>query len=358
MEELPLLLDIYQPGDDYIKKRPLVVFVHGGAFFFGDKESRMQQIITDYVVKRGFVLASINYRLGTSITPGAIERAIFRNVQDTRAALRYLVRHKEKYGIDEEQIYLVGSSAGGIISLTTAFMDEHEVYSSTGRGLFRQREDLGGLDDSGNDLRDSFKIAGVASMWGGITNLEMLDNNIPALLFHGTADRIVPHDEGLPFRDFMGGFIHRFLSSFGRIYGSERIYRHLKSIDVPVAYIPFVDAGHDPHIEPDDTLNDNMDVINVELGNFLFDNASKHYFDYRLSGNTVVGKQSFAPSYQIDNLGNAVVQWHVDGGLITKQTRDSVRVLWYDFRASGSVSACITNEDGVSHQKELTVEIR
>ncbi|MDR2586064.1 MAG: alpha/beta hydrolase [Prevotellaceae bacterium] len=357
MEQLPLKLDIYQPRNDTIKKRPIILFVHGGAFFFGDKENKLQQIITDYVVKRGFLVASINYRLGTSITPGSIERTIYRNVQDARAALRYLVYNKLRYRIDEDQIYLVGSSAGGIISLTTAFMDSNEVYSSTGSGLLNLKEDLGGLDGSGNKYTNSFKIAGVVSMWGGVTDLKILNNNIPTLLFHGTADDVVPNTEGLPFKDFMGNFVHRVLSSFGKIYGSEPVYNRLKSQNIPVQYIPFPGAGHDPCIESDNSVNHYMDTICLELGNFLYDNISKRYFPYRLTGSEMVSKSDPAPLYTIVNLTNEAVQWHVAGGFITHQTNKYIRVVWFDDQPTGTVSAYITNREGVSCVKEMEVRI-
>ena len=359
MRQLPLMLDVYQPDNDSVKKRPLLLFIHGGAFIFGDKENIIQKIITDELTKKGFVVASINYRLGTSITPGSIERTIYRDVQDARAALRFLVHQKEKFSIDEEQIYIAGSSAGGIISLTTAFMDSNEVYSSTGSGLFRQRENLGGLDDSGNKLKDSFKIAGIASLWGGVTNLDILNNNrIPTLLFHGTADNIVPCNEGLPFRDSMGEVIHGFLSLFGKIYGSEAINARLKSMNVPVNYISFPGAGHDPCIDPDETENEKMSVICRELGDFLYDNVSQHYFNQRLSGKAFVGQSDAAPVYKLDNPGNVTVQWYVDGGLITNQMNDSIRVIWYSSQEIGSVTACITNENGLSCKKEIKVKIR
>jgi len=358
MKQLPLLLDVYQPENDPVKKRPLVLYIHGGAFFFGDKENKSQQVLTDYVVKRGFMVASINYRLGTSITPGSIERAIYRDVQDARAALRYLVHHKEKYGIDVDQIYLAGNSAGGIISLKTAFMGSDDVYSSAGRGLFNRRENLGSLDDSGNNLTDSFKIAGVVSMWGGVTNLQMLNNHIPTLLFHGTADNVIPCTEGLPFKEAMGDRIYRFLSSFGKIYGSEMIHDHLKSINVPVTYIPFENAGHDPQIEPDDSLNEIINLICYDMGDFLYYNVVKHYFNHNLSGNTTVSKSDFTPLYQLDNLENSKVNWHVEGGFIISQTNSSIRVVWCSSHDTGTVTACITDANGVSHRKELNVKIK
>lgn len=356
MKQLPLKLDIYQPENDNIKKRPLLLFIHGGAFIFGDKENNIQQAITDDLVAKGFVVSSINYRLGTSITPGSIERTIYRDVQDTRAALRYLVHNKEKYRIDPDQIYIAGSSAGGIISLTTAYMDNNEVYSSAGRGLFRQREDLGGLDNSGNELKENFNIAGVASMWGGITNLEMLNNNIPTLLFHGTNDQVVPNTEGLPFKDFMGNFIHGILSSFGKIYGSEKVFQHLKSLNVPVKYVPFQNEGHDPCTNPDGTTNAYMDIIVNELGKFLYDNVSKHYFNGRISGNSTVKKQNPTPVYKVENIEDATVQWFVEGGLIINQTNQTVKVIWYS-PDSGKITTCITDKNGISYKKEYNVKI-
>ena len=356
-EDLPLLLDIYQPQNDNIKKRPLLLFIHGGAFFFGDKENTIQQVITNEVVKKGFVLASINYRLGTSISVGAIERTIYREVQDARAALRYLIHHKDLYGIDPEQIYLAGSSAGGIVALTTSFMEPHEVFSSADRGFLRLREDLGGLDDSGNDLVADIKVRGVISMWGGVTDLKIIDNHIPTLLFHGTADNVVPCDEGLPFKDAMGGFLHRVLTWFGKVYGSEPIYKRLQTLNVPVKYVPFEGGGHDPCIEPDNTLNEGMDVIRQELSDFLYDNVSQHYFGYWLTGYTSVRKETLAPVYKVDNLGNATVQWHVTGGFITHQTNDSIRVIWYNTNNTGVITACITDDQGISSKKELEVMI-
>ncbi|MCL2098133.1 MAG: alpha/beta hydrolase [Bacteroidales bacterium] len=357
MEELPLLLDVYRPEKSHNNKSPLLLFIHGGAFLFGDKESLVQQAITDYLVKRGFTVAAINYRLGTSITPGAIERTIYRDVQDTRAALRYLVHHREKFGIDEEQLYLAGSSAGGIISLTTAFMDSNEIYDSADGGLFNLRENLGGLDDSGNDLKEPFTIAGVASMWGAVTDLKILNNHIPTLLFHGTADDIVPCDEGLPFKELMGEYLHSILSSFGKLYGSEPIYHRLTALNVPVRYIPFHGVGHDPYIESDETLNAYMDIVCNELGAFLYENVAKHYFNYHLSGNTLVEAQESIQSYRIDNYKDVTVQWQVDGGLITEQSNDTIRVIWYSSHTTGKITACITNEKGLSCKKELEITI-
>jgi pimeloyl-ACP methyl ester carboxylesterase len=289
---------------------------------------------------------------------GAIERAIFRGVQDTRDALHYLVHHQAKIGFDPEQIYLAGSSAGGIIALTTAFMDYDEVYGSV-RGIRFVRSDLGGLDDTGNEFKDSFKVAGVVSLWGGVTDLQMINNPIPTLLFHGTEDDIIPIDAGLPFKTVMGNIVHTGLSLlFGKLYGSEPIFDRLTYLNVPAKFVPFHGFGHDAHLEPDDTMNSNMDIICEETADFLYDHVSKHYFNYQLSGKTVVGKNDSTPVYQPANAGNVTIQWHVDGGLVTRQIKDSIRVIWYSSRETGTITACITDANGLSCKKELEVKIR
>jgi len=354
-KDIPLNLDIYQPKNN-IYKTPLLVFIHGGAFIFGDKENQMQHSLTDYLVKRGYTVASINYRMGSLVTE-AIDRTIYRNVQDTRAALRYLVHNKEKYSIDDKQIYLAGSSAGGIIALTTAFMDKHEIPNSIREGIFRLRKDLGGLDDSGNKLKNNFTIAGVVSLWGAVSDLQIIDNYIPALLFHGTEDDIVPYGKGLPFKKYMGDFIHNIATSVWQLYGSEPVYEHLKKMNIPVKYVPFYGCGHEVHVDPDGTLNTKMDTICIETGAFLFNNVSKRYFNYNLSGKTNVKKIDTIPVYLLSNVKNAIVQWQVEGGFIKEQTNNVIHVIWYGTNKTGTVTACITNENGASCKKTLNVKI-
>ena len=61
-----LLLDIYFPSLDTLKKRPLVVFLHGGGFKNGDKAQGYPLLFCQGLVKRGYVVSSINYRLGVA----------------------------------------------------------------------------------------------------------------------------------------------------------------------------------------------------------------------------------------------------------------------------------------------------
>jgi acetyl esterase/lipase len=108
----PLTLDLYLPPESASPK-PLVVFVHGGAW--RHRTARDGGTFHDFpsvlaaVAARGYVVASVNYRLlGEARFPAA--------VQDVAMSLRWLRANAGKYGIDPARVIAWGSSAGGQIA--------------------------------------------------------------------------------------------------------------------------------------------------------------------------------------------------------------------------------------------------
>lgn len=94
-------LDIYLPAKADAP-RPLIVWIHGGAWRAGSKDNCPAIPLTG----RGYVVASINYRLSQeAVFPGQI--------YDCKAAIRWLRANADKYGIDPKRIGVWGSSAGG-----------------------------------------------------------------------------------------------------------------------------------------------------------------------------------------------------------------------------------------------------
>jgi hypothetical protein len=353
--ELSLYMDVYQPDKDTYKKRPLFLFIHGGAFFFGDKNNPTQRYLTDRLVKKGYVVVSVNYRLGSTLMGyPAIERAIYRGVQDVRAALRHIVYHSEDLGIDVDRIYIGGSSAGGIIALTAAFMDEHEKYESATGSILRS--DLGDLNESGNTLDVDVRIAGVISLWGGMSDLNFIDKPVPTLLFHGTADDIVQCDSGLPFKNLVGSFWHDILALSWKLYGSSAIYEYMNSRNMPVKYVPFEGYGHEPNMDSDGSFNRNMDEIENEITQFLYSRLSER-FNCTLEGKTSVNPSSAVTTYRVNVKGTETVRWNVTGGFIIASAGNSIQVVWYNTGSSGNVTACITDEDGISYKREMAVAI-
>jgi acetyl esterase/lipase len=93
-------LDLYVPKTE--GKLPLIIVVHGGGFWSGDKaRENVQQFL-----RAGYAAASLNYRLsGDAIFPAA--------VQDCKAAVRWLRAHAAEYHLDPDQFGAWGTSAGG-----------------------------------------------------------------------------------------------------------------------------------------------------------------------------------------------------------------------------------------------------
>lgn len=94
-------LDLYIPADAS-GKLPLVVWIHGGGWRNGSKDGCPATVL----LEDGFVVASINYRLsGHAPFPAQIE--------DCKAAIRWLRAHADQHHIDPDRIGVWGSSAGG-----------------------------------------------------------------------------------------------------------------------------------------------------------------------------------------------------------------------------------------------------
>ena len=83
--------------------RPLIVFVHGGAWMHGDKKD--YHFIGEAFAKEGFDVAVINYHL-------APEHIFPASIDDLSLALNYLNVHQLKYQISTEKVVLMGHSAG------------------------------------------------------------------------------------------------------------------------------------------------------------------------------------------------------------------------------------------------------
>jgi len=99
--DVTLHLDIFLPGHAQ-GPLPLVVWVPGGGWRNCNKAGKR----TEFLTRHGFASAAINYRVsGVASAPA--------NIQDCKAAIRWMRAHAEPYGIDPDRIGVWGSSAGG-----------------------------------------------------------------------------------------------------------------------------------------------------------------------------------------------------------------------------------------------------
>jgi acetyl esterase/lipase len=111
-----LLLDLYLPAD--VDSPPLLVYIHGGAWRFGSRDS----VSPIDLVDRGYAIASVSFRL-TPVAPLPAQ------VHDIKGAVRFLRANAERYGFDGDHIGITGVSSGGhlaaLVGLTNG-SKEHE----------------------------------------------------------------------------------------------------------------------------------------------------------------------------------------------------------------------------------------
>ena len=172
--------------------RPCMVFVFGGGFVRGNRDSETYLPYFKFLNDNGFDVFSIDYRLGLkplttmegspSIreTIGLLNGAVNMAVEDLFSATLFIIENAERWQIDTEKIVTSGSSAGAI----TVLQAENAICNRT---------------PSAAVLPQGFNYAGVISYAGAIFTVngkpEWKNKPAPIMLFHGSADAQVPYDK-------------------------------------------------------------------------------------------------------------------------------------------------------------------
>jgi len=140
-----LMMDVYEPANDSVSNRPIVILLHSGFFLppivngqaTGDKSDYSIVEMCNRFAKKGYVAVAVNYRLGWNpvssdedIRKGTFIQALYRSVQDIKTAVRYLrktaVEEGNPYGVGDK-VSVGGYGTGGFISLSLASLN---AYSS------------------------------------------------------------------------------------------------------------------------------------------------------------------------------------------------------------------------------------
>jgi len=241
-ENEKLLLDVIYPNKaDTLKHRPLLIFIHGGGFQSNSKNGSYNSKVCQAFAKRGYVAATIDYRLGvekTVVEDGKIvatnkdfAEALYRAQQDGRAAIRFFRKHAEEYGIDTSQIFITGSSAGSMTCLAIAYMNENEIPETV------NQQKWGSIEGTSGNEGFSSKVNGVINAWGALIDYKWIQKgDVPLFNTGGTGDKKVPFDSSFDYHGFK--------------YGPYILFQHCVSLGIATGWRPFYGNGHTLNSSP------------------------------------------------------------------------------------------------------------
>lgn len=340
-KDLDLTMDVYTP-EDSLDRHPLIVFLHGGAFYIGDKGAETMTAWCSHFASMGYVTASVNYRMGFKLNKASIQQCGYEAVQDARAALRHLAANAAQYRIDTDAVFIAGTSAGAITALAAALWKKGNWPPFIAENGFEEK--LGALDSSGNNLHPRFRIRGIANMWGAVYNLDELNgSNIPVISFHGTADNIVPYREGIPFTA-LGEKL------FDKMYGSEAIHERLNSLQVRNEFHPLAKAGHGPYQDKKGRPNACYYFIQEKIQAFFREEL--------LRVGTIRIDPEFPMTYILNQNDTRIVHWKAEGGFILSCEGNRVRVVWRSDAPKHRLTASGIRENGAAFCKTVTVKLK
>lgn len=229
-------LDIYLPKNDK-KKHKVVVVIYGSAWFANNMKGITFMSIGQPLIDAGFAVVSINHRSsGDAKYPAQI--------QDVKAAIRFIRGNAKKYNLDTSFIGIAGFSSGGHLSAmagvtngiktrtegTTTIDVEGSLgeYTSESSDVDAVVDWFGPVDMSRMENCETVKDANSpeAAIMGGAP-AEMPDmvklispityvgkKTVPFLVIHGQADNVVPHCQSVFFSDELrkAGKLDEFIS--------------------------------------------------------------------------------------------------------------------------------------------------
>ncbi len=265
-----LIMDVYQPANDTVTERPVVIYFHTGNFLpiqvnggpSGTlRDSSIVEICTR-LAKMGYVAISADYRLGWNpLAETQPERALgliqaaYRGVQDARTAIRFLKRDVVEtgntFGVDTSRITLWGQGTGSYITYATATLDAYTEIITTQNPQGKFLTDLNGdgtpdpmvIEAINGDIygtslgqappnfppfpagdtlslpnhvgyNSDFQLA--VQLGGALGDLSWLDDgDVPMISFHHPNDEFAPYESavlivpttGDPIVEVQGGFL-------------------------------------------------------------------------------------------------------------------------------------------------------
>lgn len=196
-----LKLDLYFPKNTGDDRRPLVVYVHGGAWIGGDKREGAGFEDIPGLLSRGYVVAAVNYRLAPMYKFPA-------QIEDVKCAIRYLRAKAAAYNIDPDRVGAWGGSAGGHLVALLGVTDKSAGFDA-GPYLDQSSRVEAVVDYFGPaNLTHGWSTDQLIPVFGSRNGLVrgspvsyITKDDPPFLIMHGEFDTVVPPEQSQEFHD-------------------------------------------------------------------------------------------------------------------------------------------------------------
>lgn len=339
-----LLMNVYQPDGDAETSRPVIVMAHGGSFIQGDKDADPTVVnFCKQYAKRGYVTASISYRLGNAVAmyldSNAAKEVVIKAISDGKAAIRFFRKDAatvNKYKVNPNIIFAGGNSAGAVLFSHVAYIDSVGEVTADMQALINAN---GGIEGNSGNAGYSSKIQALVNFAGGLNLPELVGpGNTPSANFHGDEDETVPYYCA----NAVGGQIKVRLCGLGAIqpYLTQYALSHVSKVySAP-------NSGHVPWqnnaaiYEDVDTTTRNFlynlicsgevgqpvginDVADVAASVRVFPNPTKSVV------NVSFGEATFKTVQLIDATGRVAISKAVDGNTVSFDRNNMASGLYF-----------------------------
>lgn len=236
-------LDIYAPIEG--SQHPIMIFVHGGGWQRGDKDSVGYK--PEAFNAQGFVFVSINYRLMP-------QTSVPEQAGDVAKAIAWMHAHAAEYGGDPDVIFLMGHSAGAhLVSL----VGTNEAYlEAEGLGL----ESIQGVVSLDTQAYDVTAVMKNLPLFGGDIYRRAFGDD-PSLWEQVSPANYVASGKGIP--PFLVAYTGQ---QETRRAASEQFVQKLQEADVMAEILP---APNKTHGEINRQLGQAGDVVTQAVFAFL-----------------------------------------------------------------------------------------
>lgn len=209
VNDVPLTLDIYSAKKQLKGGSPVILYIHGGSWVYGDKSiPDVIAPILESFRQQGFTIISSSYELMRG-------KEIFeKQVSDVKDTIRWIYKNKDKYGFNTDEIGVIGTSSGAHLSLLATYTDDNKFkgdpnldnYSSNVKYVvdFFGPTDLSTLDlskagwDLNQIIKKTEKNNNKSDIFRKYSPVNYIKKGVPkTLIVHSKDDSVVPYENSL-----------------------------------------------------------------------------------------------------------------------------------------------------------------